>query len=93
MYSGLPICLKMPSAMRSNDIRVIEHVGIVYDAGSTIYVARITDPKMLDPWEVPVIKRFGSQLCTSDIIHTVDRSNGFFTGAVFLSDFVPYRRA
>ena len=81
------------SALRSDRMEVIEHVGIVYDAGSTIYVARITDPKMLDPWEVPVIKRFGSQLCTSDIIHTVDRSNGFFTGAVFLSDFVPYRRA
>lgn len=81
------------SAMRSNDIRVIEHVGIVYDAGSTIYVARITDPKMLDAWEVPVIERFGSQLCSTDIIRTVDRSSGFFTGAVFLSDFVPYRRA
>ena len=80
------------SAMRSNDIRVIEHVGIVYDAGGTIYVARITDPKMLDPWEVPVIERFGSQLCSTDIIRTVDRSGGFFTGVVFLSDFVPYRR-
>ena len=80
------------SAMRSNDIRVIEHVGIVYDAGGTIYVARITDPRMLDPWEVPVIERFGSQLCSTDIIRTVDRSGGFFTGVVFLSDFVPYRR-
>ena len=81
------------SAMRSNEIRVIEHVGIVYDAGRTIYVARITDPRMLDPWEVPVIQRFGSQLCSTDIIRTVDRAGGFFTGAVFLTDFVPYTRA
>ena len=81
------------NAMRSNDIRVIEHVGIVYDAGHTIYVARISDPDMLDRWEIPVIERFGSQLCSTDIIRTVDRAGGFFTGVVFLSDFVPYTRA
>ncbi len=81
------------SAFRSNDIRSIEHVGIVYDAGDTIYVARVADPKMLDAWEVPVIERFGSQLCSTDIIRTFDRAGGHFTGAVFLSDFVPYTRA
>ena len=81
------------SAFRSNDIRIIEHVGIVYDAGRTIYVARVTDPDMLDQWDVPVFERFGSQLCSTDIIRTVDRSSGHFTGAVFLSDFVPYTRA
>ena len=80
------------SAMRSNDIRVIEHVGIVYDAGSTIYVARLTDPRQIDRWDVPVFERFGSQLCATDIIRTVDRTSGHFTGAVFLTDFVPYRR-
>ena len=80
------------SAFRSNDIRIIEHVGIVYDAGRTIYVARVADPKQLDRWDVPVFERFGSQLCATDIIRTVDRTSGHFTGAVFLSDFVPYRR-
>ena len=80
------------SAFRSNDIRIIEHVGIVYDAGRTIYVARVTDPRQLDRWDVPVFQRFGSQLCATDIIRTVDRTGGYFTGAVFLSDFVPYRR-
>jgi hypothetical protein len=81
------------NAMRSYDIRVIEKVGVVYNAGDTIYVARVTDPNMLDPWEVPVFERFGSQLCATDIIRTVDRASGFFTGAVFLNDFVPYTRA
>jgi hypothetical protein len=80
------------SAMQSNRIQVIEHVGIVYDAGRTIYVARPTDPKALGRWDVPVIQRFGSQLCTTDIIRTVDRSAGFITGPVFLNDFVPYTR-
>jgi hypothetical protein len=80
------------SAFRSNDIRVIEHVGIVYDAGRTIYVARVTDPNMLDHWDIPVIERFGSQLCATDIMRTVDRTGGHFTGVVFLDDFVPYTK-
>jgi hypothetical protein len=80
------------SALRSNRIRIVEYVGIVYDAGNTIYVARATDPQMLDHWDVPVIQRFGSQLCTSDIIRTVDRTGGHFTGVVFLHDFVPYTK-
>jgi hypothetical protein len=80
------------SALSSNRIRVIEHVGIVYDAGNTIYVARATDPKQLDHWDVPVIERFGGQLCTNDIMRTVDRSSGHITGPLFLDDFVPYTR-
>jgi len=80
------------SAMRSNHIRVIEHVGIVYDAGDTIYVARATHPRSLGPWDIPVIERFGSQLCSNDIIRTVDRVGGHITGPVFLEEFVPYTR-
>jgi hypothetical protein len=81
------------SAMASNRIQVIEYVGLVYDAGDTVYVARATDPRSLGRWDVPIIDRFGSQLCTTDVIRTVDRTGGYFTGAVFLQDFVPYSRA
>jgi hypothetical protein len=80
------------SALRSNRIEVIEHVGIVYDAGNTIYVARAADPRSLGRFDVPVIDRFGSQLCSTDTIRTVDRASGHFTGVVFLEDFVPYTR-
>ena len=80
------------SALRDNRIQVIEHVGIVYDAGDTIYVARATHPNMLDYWDVPVIERFGSQLCTNDIMRTVDRSGGHITGPLVLEKFVPYTR-
>ena len=80
------------NAFDSNRVQVIEHLGIVYDNGGTIYVARAKDPKVLGRWDVPIIERFGSQLCTNDLIRTVDRSSGHFTGAVFLEDFVPYRR-
>ena len=81
------------SALNSNRIEVIEHVGIVYDAGNTIYVARPTDPRQLGRDDIVVIDRFGGQLCTTDVIRTVDRYQGFTTGAVFLDNFVPYRKA
>src|SRR5688500_5780654 len=76
--AGEPV--KCISAMSSNRIRVMDHIGIVYDAGDTIYVARATDPNQLDHWEVPVIERFGGQLCSNDIMRTVDRGSGHTTG-------------
>jgi len=81
------------SALQSNRIEVIEHVGIVYDAGNTIYVARPTDPRQLGRDDIVVIDRFGGQLCHNDVIRTVDRYQGFTTGAVFLDKFVPYTKA
>ena len=80
------------SAIQSTRIQVIEHVGLVYDAGDTIYVARTTDPDALDRWEVPVIERFGGRLCSNDSIRTVDRTGGYVTGPLFIEDFVPYTR-
>ena len=81
------------SALNSNRMEVIEHVGIVYDAGSTIYVARPTDPRQLGRDDIVVIDRFGGQLCANDVIRTIDRYQGYTTGAVFLEDFVPYTKA
>jgi hypothetical protein len=80
------------TAIRSNDLRVIEEVGVVYDSGDTIYVARPSDPRQLGRNDVPVFNRFGGQLCKSDVIRTVDRFEGFTSGVVFLGDFVPYRK-
>jgi len=81
------------SARLSNRIEVIEHVGIVYDAGDTIYVARPTDARQLGRDDIVVIDRFGSRLCSNDVIRTVNRYQGFTTGAVFLEEFVPYTKA
>jgi len=81
------------SALNSNRIEVIEHVGIVYDAGRTIYVARPTDPRQLGRNDIVVIDRFGGQLCHNDVVRTVDRYQGYTTGAVFLEEFVPYTKA
>jgi hypothetical protein len=80
------------SAINSNRIEVIEDVGIVYDSGDTIYVARPTDPRSLGRNDIVVIDRFGGQLCHNDVIRTVDRYQGYTTGAVFLEKFVPYTK-
>lgn len=80
------------TSFRSNGIEVIPYVGIVYDAGDTIYVARATRPERLRSTDVPVIERFGSQLCRNDVMRTIDRYSGFTTGALFLEDFVPYTK-
>lgn len=77
----------------STDLQVMDYIGVVYDAGDTVYVARATDPRSLGWDDVVVIERFGSQLCKQDVVRTIDRTNGFTTGVVFLQDFVPYTRA
>lgn len=80
------------TAFNSDRLHVIEHVGIVYEGGQTVWVARASQPRDLGSFDVPVIERQGSQLCTTDIIRTIDRSSGMETGSVFLDDFVPYTR-
>ncbi|MEO5707644.1 MAG: hypothetical protein ABIT10_01220 [Alteraurantiacibacter sp.] len=77
---------------RSNRLTVMERIGLVYDAGEVIYVARAVHPNMLDSEDVPVIERFSSQLCVHDVMRTIDRNSPSFQGALFLEDFVPYTR-
>lgn len=80
------------SAMRSRDIEVIDHVGLSFKDGDTLWIARASDPRSLSSFDVPIIERYGSQLCKQDLIRTVDRSSQFPTGVVFLGDFVPYTK-
>ncbi|WP_305098503.1 hypothetical protein [Croceibacterium aestuarii] len=80
------------SAFQMNRLEVYDHTAIVYRAGDTIWVSRPTEPRSLDASDILVIKRTSSQLCKQDVIRTVDRTNGFTTGIVFLGDFVPYTR-
>ena len=79
-------------AMLSNNLHIIDHTAMVYDAGGTIYVSRPADPKSLDTDDIVVINRFGSQLCKQDIIRTVDRMSGFTTGVIFMGDWIPYTK-
>lgn len=81
------------SAIRGRDVRVIDRVGIVYDAGETVWVARATNPESLRDRDILVVDRFSAtSLCRDDIKRTVDRTDGFLKSVVFVEDFVPYRR-
>lgn len=87
---GTPVsCI---SSFQAQKLEVIDGVALVYGSGETIYVARPKDPKSLRWTDVVVIDRFGDQVCNTDIVRTVDRMSGFTTGALFLDQFVPYKK-
>jgi hypothetical protein len=74
-------------------VRTIEGTAYVYGSGGTIWVQRTRDPESIDDRDTLIINRFsGSQLCRFDMMTTVDRMTGFFTGVVLFEDFVPYTR-
>jgi hypothetical protein len=79
---------------RIQSSRIIDDTAIVYDAGSTLYVNRPrAGRESLDRWDTLVTRAFGSQLCSSDVVHLYDASSRMQTGFVFLGEFVPYRRS
>ncbi|WP_271079342.1 hypothetical protein [Aurantiacibacter sp. MUD61] len=78
------------SIFNSNRLRVVENVGLAYRIGDTLWVARTTQPDAIGPWDVPIIERYGSQLCRHDVTRTIDRTSGIFSGVVFFEDWVPY---
>lgn len=77
----------------SNSLTVIDKTAIVYKQGGRVWVNRTAHPQDLDDDDVLVVRRFGSSLCRTDTITQVDRLSGMFTGAIFLTDFVPYEKA
>ena len=78
---------------RVHSSRVIPGTAILYDAGSVIYVNRPRNgAEQLNRFDTLVTRTPSTQLCSVDVVHTVDLSTNTFTGSVFLDEFVPYRR-
>ena len=77
----------------SDRVTIIDETAIVYGRGRTIYVQRTRNPDRIDDRDALVSRRFNaSQVCRLDMFNTVDPFNGFYTGAVFFEDFIPYTR-
>ena len=78
----------------SGNLTVIDKTALVYKRGDTVWVNRTKHPKSLDDDDYLVIRKYGSasQLCRLDNITTRDRGSNFFSGVIFLEDFVPYRK-
>lgn len=71
---------------------IIDKTAVVYDTGSTIYVNYTQDPEALDDDDYLVVRDPSPSLCRTTQITTRDRTGNFFSGAVFLTDFIPYKR-
>lgn len=93
--AGTPVsCIDTPFRMSGGGLQVIDEVGVVYDAGDSVFVARLADPKMLRRTDrLDVTRAVSTRLCVSDRMVARDRSTGTVTGVVFLDDFVPYTKA
>jgi hypothetical protein len=77
----------------SRSLTIIDKTAIVYRQGRRVWVNRTAHPEDLDEDDIMVIRRWGASLCRTDMITQVDRLSGMFTGAIFLTDFVPYEKA
>ena len=77
-----------------NDMKKIDGTALVFGHGDVIYVNRTDSPQSIDEDDALLFRQTGSvsQLCRTDIVTTFEPSVGFYTGNVFLSEFVPYRR-
>ena len=76
----------------TREMQVLDKTAIVYGWGNTIWVNVPRNAQDLDDDNILVTHTSGSQLCSLDIVTTLDRTSGFFNGSVSLGEFVPYRR-
>lgn len=81
------------SISATREMRVLNKTAIVYGWGNTIWVNVPKNPDDLDDDDIMITKIHGSQLCSLDIMHTVDRTSHMTSGFINLGEFVPYRRA
>jgi len=78
--------------VRSTRLTVMPYIGLVYDDGETIWVARATRPNQLRDSDVPIMHRYGTQLCKTDVMRTIDRFANQTRGVLMLEDWVPYTK-
>ncbi len=83
-------CIRM---LGSDNLTTIDGTALVAKRGDTIWVNRTANPQSLNDNDYLVIHKFSSsQLCRLDQITTAHRTGNFFSGVIFLEEFVPYRR-
>lgn len=71
---------------------IYDGTAIVYDAGRTLYVNRPDNgANSLRKYDVMVTKTNLNRLCSVDTVQMHDTS-GFWSGSVFLGEFVPYTK-
>lgn len=83
-------CIRM---FGSRSFSRIDDTALVYKDGDTIWVNYTRNPDSIDDDDIFVIDKFNAtRLCRTDQITLRDRFGGFFSGVLFLDDFVPYTK-
>ena len=92
--AGAPVDCIATHSSGPYGLTIVDGTALVYRDGKTLYVNRTANPRTLDRDDMLVIEQFGgSRLCRHDRVFTHDRTSGGRTGVVFLTEFVPYRKA
>lgn len=78
---------------RIRELELIDRTALVYEVGDTIYVNYTQVPESIDDNDLVLSRQFGARLCRLDSVTTHSRSNGLYSGNLFLTEFIPYRRA
>ncbi|SKB29167.1 hypothetical protein [Sphingopyxis flava] len=84
----------LPSFRTNDAIRVSDTI-LLYRSGSNLVYRndlKGSCPGLARDSDIMVIKQFGSQLCSGDFFHLVDRSSGIRGPTCVFGDFVPYRK-
>lgn len=72
---------------------IIDRTALVFHVGDTVWVNRTENPEQIDDWDRLVFRKFtASRTCNHEPVTTENRQTGIYTGNLFLTDFVPYRR-
>ena len=83
-------CIRL---LGSDPLTIIDGTAVVSRQGDTVWVNRTANPASLDDDDRMTIRKFSaSRLCRLDQVTTFSRSGDFYTGNIFLEEFVPYRR-
>lgn len=77
----------------NSNSQVIDGTAVVYGRGRTIWVNVPANAEDLDSDDALLVRQHGANLCRQDIVTTFDTAGRFYTGNLFLGDFVPYTRA
>ena len=78
---------------QSRGTTIIDRTALVFKVGDTLWVNRTRNPDAIDDDDRLVIRKFNAtRTCRYEPVTTQQRQTGFYTGNLFLTDFVPYRR-
>lgn len=78
---------------QAREMQVFDKTAIVFGAGDTVWVNVPHNRDHLDDDDIMVTRTSTGELCSIDIVQTLDRAGRFPNGFLNLGKFVPFRKA